>query len=554
MPAPHHRVWPPGVPHRLDLPAHSLFGNLDAAARRFPDRPALIYHGTTLSYAELLAEVEHLAGWLQQVAGVARGDRVLLYMQNSPHFVFGYYAIMRADAVCVPVNPMNRGAELDHIAEDTAARVALCGAELWPALRPLRESGALDHALVASYADMADPTDEVPLHPSVAGLAEPEDALTDSWRAALAAGHRPRPHEATAEDIALIPYSSGTTGRPKGCTHTHRSVNATAVGSVLWNPTRETDVHLAALPLCHVTGMTSSMNGPLLSGGAIVPLTRWDRQAAARLIERHRVTRWRSITTMVIDLVNDPEFERYDLSSLTALGGGGAAMPEAVARRLKQMTGLDYIEGYGLSETMAATHINPVHAPRAQCLGIPVMEVESRVISLEDGRELGPDETGEIVMAGPQVFQGYWNNPEATEAAFIELDGRRFFRSGDIGHYDADGYFYMTDRLKRMINVSGFKVWPAEVEAMMLDNPDLAEACIVASRDPRRGETVAAYVVPSRSAPDLTEERVKDWCRAHMAAYKCPARVVITDALPRSGTGKVLWRELAQREEEAATA
>jgi fatty-acyl-CoA synthase len=224
-------------------------------------------------------------------------------------------------------------------------------------------------------------------------------------------------------------------------------------------------------------------------------------------------------------------------------------MPEAVAAKLKAITGLDYIEGYGLSETMAATHINPVHAPKRQCLGVPVFDVDCRILSVADGSELGPNAVGEIVSHGPQVFMGYWNNPQATAEAFIQIDGKPFFRTGDLGYYDDQGYFFMVDRVKRMINAAGFKVWPAEVEALMHAHPDIAEVCVIASPDPRRGETVKACIVPHPSARDhLTEAQVIDWCKSHMAAYKCPTQVAFMDSLPKSGAGKVLWRALTEAE------
>jgi fatty-acyl-CoA synthase len=537
--------WPSGVPHHLELPARSIFDNLAQAAARFPDRPALIFHGAVLSYAALLKQVEALAGALQ-AHGVKRGDRVLLYMQNSPQFVIAYYAILRADAVVIPVNPMNRHAELEHLAHDTGARVALAGAELLAHVAPLVEAGALDHVIAAAYADMADPARDIPLPGPLDAMSGRDVAGPGviGWNDAIGAGCRPGAHRAGTDDLAVIPYSSGTTGQPKGCMHSHRTVMVTALGSVVWNPVDEADVHLATLPLFHVTGMQASMNGPLMAGGAMVLMTRWDRATAAALIERHRVTRWRSISTMAIDLVNDPDFSRYDLSSLQAVGGGGAAMPEAIATRLHAMTGLHYVEGYGLSETMAATHINPVTEPRRQCLGIPVFDVDSRVISTEDGHELGPGEVGEIITHAPQVFLGYWNLPDETAKAFVEIEGKAFFRTGDLGYYDEDGYFYMVDRVKRMINAAGFKVWPAEVEALMHHNPDIAEVCVIGAQDPRRGETVKAYVVPARDT--LTEAAIIDWCRSEMAAYKCPRAVALVDSLPKSGAGKVLWRQLAE--------
>ena len=542
-------AWPPDVPLTLEMPEQSMFDNLAATAARVPDKPAFIYHGQTLTFAALLDQVERLAGYLQADCDVAAGDRVLLYMQNSPQFVIAYYAIMRADAVAVPVNPMSKQAELTYLANDTGARVALCGAELWENIQALRDSGVLDTVIAAAYADMADTSYDLRLPAPLDTIQEP--AAATSWRDALKAGRVPAPHTAKHTDLALIPYSSGTTGQPKGCMHTHRSVMATTQGGLLWMPPSKTCAVLGSLPLFHVTGMQNSMNCPIMGGMTVVLMTRWNSAMAAELIKRYRVTRWRSITTMAIDMVNDPNFDSYDLSSLRSIGGGGAAMPAAIAHRLKAMTGLDYIEGYGMSECMAATHINPTHAPRAQCLGVPVMEVDSRVISLEDQTELGPNEPGEIIMHGPQVFQGYWNRPDATADAFINIDGKRFVRSGDIGMYDTDGYFWMVDRLKRMINASGFKVWPAEVEALMHKCPDIKEACVIGAPDKRRGESVKAYVIPN--GPDVTAEAIISWCRGQMAAYKCPTSIALVDELPKSGAGKVLWRVLAEAERAATS-
>jgi fatty-acyl-CoA synthase len=551
----HYAVWPPRVPKSLDAPERTLFANLAETAARYPDRKALVFYGREWTYAALLADVERLAGWMQSKAGIGKGDRVLICVQNSPHFVIGYFATLRADAVVVPVNPMSKAAELEHLARDTGARLMLGGQEGLAESRPLIAAGLLDNVLVATYADRITPMPDVPLPEALANLNAADVAgqgLT-RWQDALDAGHRPGPHLAGPDDLAVIPYSSGTTGQPKGCMHSHRTVMDTAWGGQVWNPSTEEDVHLATLPFFHVTGMQGVMNGPVIKGGCIIILLRWNRTHAARLIQRFRVTRWRSITTMAIDLVNDPDVASYDLSSLKSIGGGGASMPEAVANKLHRITGLDYIEGYGLSETMAATHTNPVHAPMRQCLGIPMFGVDSRILSVTDGpdfgKELGPNEVGEIVTHGPQVFLGYWNNPDASKEAFLEIDGKPFFRTGDLGYYDENGYFFMVDRVKRMINASGFKVWPAEVEALMHRHPDIVEACVIASPDPRRGETVKACIVASPAARDrLTGQDVIDWCKTQMAAYKCPTKVEFVDSLPKSGAGKVLWRALTEAE------
>jgi fatty-acyl-CoA synthase len=267
------------------------------------------------------------------------------------------------------------------------------------------------------------------------------------------------------------------------------------------------------------------------------------------MMQRYRVTVWQSISTMMIDFLANPRLGEYDLSSLQAVRGGGAAMPAAVAEKLKRLTGLDYIEGYGMSETMAATHINPLHRPKLQCLGIPVFDVDARVIDPSTLAEVTPGESGEIVVHGPQVMEGYWNNPAANAQAFIEIGGKRFLRTGDLARVDEDGYFFMVDRLKRMINASGFKVWPAEVEAMMYQHPDIQEACIVGARDERRGETVKALVVltPGREG-HVSAQDIIDWARQQMAPYKSPKIVEFMPALPKSGSGKVLWRSLQERE------
>ena len=252
---------------------------------------------------------------------------------------------------------------------------------------------------------------------------------------------------------------------------------------------------------------------------------------------------------MAIDFLANPNLGKYDLSSLTRIGGGGAAMPEAVAQRLKDLTGLDYIEGYGLSETIAPTHINPDERPKKQCLGIPVCNTDARVINPDTLELLGPGQVGEIVSSGPQIFKGYWKNPEASAACFVTLEGKPFFRTGDLGRYDDEGYFFIVDRLKRMINASGYKVWPAEVESMLYSHPDVQEACIIGTVDPHRGETVKAVVVlKDASRGKVSPDELIGWCRSHMAAYKIPRVVEFVDSLPKSATGKIQWRLLQEQE------
>ena len=557
----HHRFWPNRLPHAITPPATSLWDNLATSARRYPHKAALVFFGRVISYAQLLQKAERLAACLQGL-GVNSGDRVVLNMQNCPQLVIAHFAILRANAVVVPVNPMNRTEELQHYITDPDARVAITtadlAAELAGASNALAPTLRLAHLLVSHFTDAFDA--------DVAGEDSPPAAWTDwlltrhpapvlvdgqvhDWVGALANELPLGPLTAGPADLAILPYTSGTTGLPKGCMHTHASIMHNAVASGLWGNGSAENVVLAVVPMFHITGMVSMMHTSIRSGATLVLMPRWDRELAGRLISARRVTHWTNIPTMVIDLMASPNFAGFDLSSLVYIGGGGAAMPQAVAQRLFEQFGLRYIEGYGLTETAAPSHSNPPDAPKQQCLGIPFMGTDARVIDPETLLEMPVGEQGEIIMHGPEVFQGYWKRPEATAAAFITLEGKRFFRSGDLGHVDADGYFFLTDRLKRMINASGFKVWPAEVEALMFRHPGIQEACIIATRDSYRGESVKAVVVLRAShRGTVSEADIISWCREHMAVYKVPRVVQFVEALPKSGSGKVMWRALQEAE------
>jgi fatty-acyl-CoA synthase len=550
----HYKHWPKAVPHQFPIPETTLYYNLEVSAKRYPGQTAIAYYGSRLSYGELKRQVDALAGYLQQQCGVKRGERVLLYMQNSPQFVIAYYAIIRADAVVVPINPMNLTEELRHYVSDSGGSVAVSGQELLARISPLLGEGGLAKIVVANYGDYVTEQTDLAVPDFVRLLSAPLNAAgLVSWRAALAADCSPGPHEAGADDLCAMPYTSGTTGRPKGCMHTHRSLMANVSMAGIWAYAVPTDAVLAVVPFFHITGMVMLMHATLYVGATLVVMTRWDRELAAQLIERHQVTNWINIPTMVIDLLNSPNVGKFNLRSLRHIGGGGAAMPEAVGKKLFELTGLEYAEGYGLTETAAPTHTNPLSRPKRQCLGIPICNTEAMVVNPDTLQPLGTNEVGEIVSSGPQIFKGYWNNPDATKAAFIEIDGKTFFRTGDLGRYDEDGYYFIVDRLKRMINASGYKVWPAEVESMMYGHPDIQEACVIGTMDAHRGETVKAVVVLKQAARDqVTEGDIIAWCKEHMAAYKYPRIVEFAEALPKSATGKVQWRLLQEKEKARA--
>ena len=545
--------WPKRVPHSLTLPKTNIYDNLEVSAKRYPKKTAVVYYGSEISYEKLLDEVSQMAGYLKGELGVSKGDRVILYMQNSPQFVVAFYALLRMGATIVPVNPMNVTDELSHYVEDSRAKVAFVGQELYPQISSLIETSSLERVVVGAYSDYLEVETDLTI-PEVVTVSRQEigDERAILWSEALKSGHLPGPVETVTEDIAILPYTSGTTGRPKGCIHTHYTLHATLVGAAVWNTMTSDSVVLCTLPLFHVTGLQHSMNASIYCGSTIVLMTRWDKEVAAELIQRHGCSHWTNISTMVVDFLSNPKIGEYDLSTVAFVGGGGAPLPAAIGEKLYKLTGLHYVEGYGLSETIAQTHMNPPDWPKLQCLGVPSFDVDSRIINPETLEEQGPNQEGEIVSSGPQVMRGYWNRPDADEEAFIELDGKRFLRTGDIGMYDEEGYFFMVDRLKRMINAGGYNVWPSEVESVLYEHPDIQEAVVIAVPDERRGETAKAIIVlKEEKRGKVTPEEIIEWSKGQMAAYKYPRIVEFADSLPRSGSGKILWRELQEQEQQA---
>ena len=544
----HLKFWPVNSSPYLSAPQTNLFYNAEVSAKRYPNKPYLIFYDTAITFSEFADEATRLAGFLEQKWGVRKGDRVLLMMQNSPQFAIGYYGILRANAVVVPINPMGLTHDVERYARDCGATRIIVAQELYPKIEPLL-GGCLSSALVATYSDYLRQATTLCLPDFISAPRQDlRHTAASRWIDMLELNAKPGPLTTGPDDLCVMPYTSGTTGVPKGCMHTHRSAMHTAVGGMRWFAVLPELTLMAVAPFFHVTGMQGSMNGPLYVGNTVVILPRWDRDVAAELVQRYKVASFTAIPTMLQDLLSNPKLAQYDLSSLTRLSGGGSAMPAAVAQRLEKM-GVPFLEGYGLSETMAATHINPVHHHKDQCLGIPIYDTDSRIVDPTTLEEVPVGDIGEIVTHGPQVMQGYWNKPQETANAYIEMDGKSFFRTGDLARMDEEGFFFMVDRLKRMINAAGFKVWPAEVEALMYSHPAIQEACVIAAADAHRGETVKALVVLRPEwRGKINESQIIAWAREQMAVYKTPRVVEFTDTLPKSASGKILWRELQERE------
>ncbi len=573
-PAPHHKFWPKRVPRAIDVPQTSLWQNLGVSAARYPSKPAFVFMDQALSYRDLLHISQRLSVYLLGHSGentqnrLEKGSRVLLLAQNTPQFAAAYYAALGSGCVVVPVNPMNKATELQHYITDAQCSVAFTTSDLLPELlaanAALPAEKRLQRICASHYSDFFDPANtttpeawqpwllprpDVPVAEAAALGIE----LT-AWQDAVRAPGDFAEVPTGPDDLVVLPYTSGTTGLPKGCEHTNATIGHNVWAGGLWGQSCAQSVFLGATPMFHITGMLYALHGSIALGATTVIMPRWDREAAGRALSRYKVTHWTNIPTMVIDLMASPNWKSFDLSSLQYIGGGGAAMPQAVAQRLLDDFGLKYVEGYGLTETAAPSHSNPLDRPKQQCLGMPYLGTDARVFDPESlphaPQEMPQGEAGEICICGPMVFKGYWQQAAATKAAFFEWQGRSYFRSGDLGRVDEEGYFFITDRLKRMINASGFKVWPAEVEALMFAHPAIQEACVIATKDAYRGESVKVVVV-KRAAPEfatVNEEDILTWCKANMASYKAPRVLEFVAALPKSGSGKVMWRALQEAE------
>ncbi|MDD5168520.1 MAG: AMP-binding protein, partial [Syntrophales bacterium] len=357
--------------------------------------------------------------------------------------------------------------------------------------------------------------------------------------------------EVGSDDNALIMYTSGTTGDRKGALHTHWGMVVNSMRPAFWNFHYPSSVHLSVLPFFHITGLHYGMTAPVYTGGTMVILSRWDREAAIQAVEKYGCTNWTNISTMVVDMLSVPDIDKRNLSSFIIFGGGGAALPKAVGEKLATL-GINYAEGYGLTEAGSGTHANPRDKIKLQCLGIPSFNIDAKVVDPETLEEMATGESGELVLRTPSMFKEFWNKPEATAKAFVEIDGEKWFRTGDLVYMDGEGYFFIVDRLKRLVNRAGLKVWPASLEGEYYKHPAIKEVCIIGTPDPRVGEEVKVCVVLRQDhVGKVTEDEIKAWGKERFASYEYPRIVEFVEQVPKNASGKIQWRLLQEKEFEA---
>tara|TARA_R110002167_G_scaffold129262_1_gene312042 strand:- start:8466 stop:10139 length:1674 start_codon:yes stop_codon:yes gene_type:complete len=544
-------VWPPGQPEDLELPETTVYQNFEHSVAECADKPALVFYETCIGYQEMHNDVCRLAAWMATSAGVCKGDRVGIFSQNSPQYVIAYYAALRLGAVVVPMNPMYVEDELVYLLDNSGATLLFAALELHHAFVGVMDRRDIQ-VVGIEYKDYLRTATDLPIPAAIRQQDCPPDLDQHPhfirWQQAMSCTAEVAMAELVMDDLVMLPYTSGSTGNPKGCMHNNINVQHALRGVYDWFGIGREDVILAVAPMFHVVGLQAGMNTAMARGSTLIILPRWDREVAAHAIHNFHVTVWPAVPTMAIDLINMPGFELCDVSSLRVMFGGGSSMPEAVAAKLYQLCGVTFLEGYGMTETCCPGTANPPQAPKAGCAGIPVFNTHCRIIDHDSLADMPEGDVGEVLIAGPQVMVGYWQDETANNDSFIELDGQRYLRTGDLGYVDESGYLFIVDRIKRMINASGFKVWPNQVEAVLYRHPAIKEVCVIAQKDPKRGETVKALVVMAAEYPNVQAADIIEWSREHMAAYKIPRLIRFVDALPKSGSGKVLWREIQEEE------
>jgi acyl-CoA synthetase (AMP-forming)/AMP-acid ligase II len=530
------------MPHAIEVDK-PVTEYLRETVRRQPDAVAINFYGRLITYGELDRLIDNFAAGLMDL-GLTKGDRVAIYLQNSPQFVIAYFGIMRAGCVAVCLNPMYRQAELKENLNSVTPRVLVTSDNLYKEAAKALPESSLEQVVVTSLGDFipSEPTYQVPSEEMGSGEM-PAD--TKSFLAMVAAENPPALNlvEDLDNDLALLQFTGGTTGVAKAAMCSHRSLALAVKWSSLWYGHTPEDVHLGLAPFFHAMGMQITMCPSLVTGGELVIMARFDAKTTADILAGERCSVWTAATPMLTAMVNLPGVENYDFSPLRKITTGGSPVSLTLQQQFQKLAPESNLcEGYGMTEILAGGGVlTPIGRWKAGYVGIPQMN-DVKIVDLETGEnDLPPNETGEIVIKGPTVMTGYWNKPEETEATI--RDG--WLYTGDIGSMDEEGYFRIIDRKKEMVICSGYNVYPTEVEKTMVSHPAVMEVAVKGVPDPYRGEALKAYVVlKPENMEGVDEEKLLAWCKENMAAYKRPREIEFRESLPKSGAGKILKRAL----------
>jgi len=545
--------YPKEIPHHLQYEEVSLQETLRRTAKKFPDRPAVHFMGKEVPYRKLFESSLKLANYLRKI-GLQKGDRVAVMLPNTPQTFISFYGILFAGGIVVQVNPLFTEREIAFQLKDAGAKFIIVLDMLFNRVKNVEKETDLRHIIVTGIKDYL-PFPKNLLYPMVQKRQKTVPPKVEhEGRHHLFAEIMKRaeakdiPDEVNPkEDVAILQYTGGTTGFPKGVMLTHFNLYANAKMCDAWmNKFKEGEgATLGVLPLFHVYGLTTVLVFPVMKGDMAILLPRFDAGEVLKTIDKLKPKVFPGAPTMYIGLLNHPDLEKYDLSSIEVCLSGSAPLPVEVQQQFEKLSGGKLVEGYGLTESSPVTHANFLwdNERVKGSIGVPWPDTDAKIVSLSTGETLPPGEIGELAVKGPQVMKGYWNRPEETEQAL--KDG--WLMTGDLGYMDENGYFYIVDRKKDMIIAGGYNIYPREVEEVLYEHPAVKEAVVAGVPDPYRGETVKAYIV-LKEGQRVTEEELDRFARKQLAAYKVPRIYEFRDELPKTAIGKILRRQLVEEE------
>jgi long-chain acyl-CoA synthetase len=539
--------YPQAVPATVEIPPKSVPQVFDEATERDPGRAAVVFYGRTLSYRELRDATDRLACALARL-GVKKGERVALYLLNSPQFIIAYFAALKCGATVTPISPVYTSHEVRYQLEDSGARVVICQDILYEKVE--KAGVALDHVIVTSVGEylpalkrMFSKKFDVPAAGNVHSLQ------------ALLKTHPPEPPAVAIDpkaDLAALPYTGGTTGNPKGVMLTHYNLIAANIGAQAVFSTIDPgkEVILAFLPFFHIYGQVVIMLNGLMQGNLLVLFTTPDTEEILAAMERYKATVFYGVPTLYEYLKEHKDTDKADWRRLKLILSGADTLHESTMNGWAKRTGSRITEGYGLSETCATSHVNPIDRPKSGSFGCPLPNVQAGVVNPDTLEFAAPGEVGELVLSGPNVMLGYWKRPEESAAVFLDRGGVRWLRTGDLVRMDEEGYFHFYDRSKDLIKYKGYSIFAKDVEDVLYGHPQVKSAGVIGVPDPAVGQRIKAIVVLQGDARGkVSEDEIKAYCRKQLAEYKVPHIVEFRGELPKTDVGKVSRREL--REESA---
>ncbi len=561
---PWHKFWPKNVPKNIEIPLVSIHNMFEETANKNRNKVAIIFEDYKMTYGQLDDYSSRFANFLQE-KGLKKGDRVAIYLPNIPQFAIALLGILKAGCIAVPHNPLYVERELEHQLSDSGSKAIITLDRIGDIsfinrVFNVRGRTPLEQIIVTNIGDFLPSLKK--FLGKLIGKVPKKEKYPNTYDLVEIIGQYDARYKKISidprEDVALLQYTGGTTGIPKGAMLTHYNIVANVLQLKVWADIGAEDVMMGVLPFFHIFGLTVALFSALLTGQKIVLVPRFEVENVLKQVQKYKVTLLPGVPTMYVAINTHPKTPKFDLSSIRVCISGAAPLPVAVRKEFMRITGGILVEGYGLSETSPAVTGNPIDDPakiRDGSIGIPFPNTDVKIIDVETGEELPPGEIGELVIKGPQVMKGYWNMPDETKE--VLKDG--WLRTGDIAKMDEDGYFYIVDRKKDMINAAGYKVWPREVEEVLYSHPKVKEAAVVGVPDQYRGETVKAFIVLKDEFSDSVrnvEEKEKliheidAHCRKHLAAYKVPKKYEFKKELPKSLVGKVLRRVLREKESE----